>query len=394
MYAGSTARSFEQASGDLAIEAELTITAERIRRATEGIGDERVTQRRQAVEAWQSLPLPLQRQSRQSHIPTVACIQTDGGRLQVRLDEDAGEGAAGEPPSDPRRRFWRESKVACLLRMTSEVCDHDPCPNLPATFANIARVAQLSREIKGFSPLRTEPEEEAPAAREEAETVRAGRPQLLTRHVLAMRAAVEEFGAHVAVAAWEGGFFQAERKAFVADGQASNWTIWRRYFSDFTAILDFVHAVCYVFQAAAAGRALDDVADVYRGWAQLLWSGRTTELIAAVEARLAELGPPLPSDGETHPRSIVQNVLGYLRNQAARMNYSEYRRRGLPITSAYVESTIKQINRRVKGTEKFWGSEGAQTLLQLSADYLSDRTPLDQFWRDRPAQATGLRTPI
>ena len=54
------------------------------------------------------------------------------------------------------------------------------------------------------------------------------------------------------------------------------------------------------------------------------------------------------------------------------------------------ESTIKQINRRVKGSEKFW-SHGAEPLLQLAADYLSETTPLTTFWRDRPALATGQR---
>ena len=36
------------------------------------------------------------------------------------------------------------------------------------------------------------------------------------------------------------------------------------------------------------------------------------------------------------------------------MNYPEYRRLGLPLTSSHIESTIKQIAARVKGSEKFW----------------------------------------
>jgi hypothetical protein len=35
------------------------------------------------------------------------------------------------------------------------------------------------------------------------------------------------------------------------------------------------------------------------------------------------------------------------------MNYPEYRRLGLPITSSLMESTIKQLSQRVNGTEKF-----------------------------------------
>jgi len=36
------------------------------------------------------------------------------------------------------------------------------------------------------------------------------------------------------------------------------------------------------------------------------------------------------------------------------MDYPRYRRLGLPVTSAPMESLVKQINTRVKGTEIFW----------------------------------------
>ena len=36
------------------------------------------------------------------------------------------------------------------------------------------------------------------------------------------------------------------------------------------------------------------------------------------------------------------------------MDYPARRKAGLPFTSAYVESTVKQVARRMKGTEKFW----------------------------------------
>lgn len=39
-------------------------------------------------------------------------------------------------------------------------------------------------------------------------------------------------------------------------------------------------------------------------------------------------------------------------NNCARMDYPEYRRLSLPISRALVESTIKQLTRRVKGREK------------------------------------------
>lgn len=86
-------------------------------------------------------------------------------------------------------------------------------------------------------------------------------------------------------------------------------------------------------------------------------------------------------------------ALTYLQNQQSHMKYAEYRHAGLPITSSRMESTVKLLNHRVKGTEKFWSEAGAETLLQLKADTLSDTAPLDAFWKARPNRMTGSRSP-
>jgi len=65
---------------------------------------------------------------------------------------------------------------------------------------------------------------------------------------------------------------------------------------------------------------------------------------------------------------------------------------GLPLTSSPVESVIKQINRRVKGTEKFWARETSEAVLQLRADYLSDSAPMRSFWLRHQARQTGVNT--
>ena len=66
------------------------------------------------------------------------------------------------------------------------------------------------------------------------------------------------------------------------------------------------------------------------------------------------------------------------------MNYPQYRKEGLPVTSAAVESLIKQFNQRVKGTEKFWLEGGAEAILQSRAAYLSDDGRADAFFTQRP----------
>jgi hypothetical protein len=67
------------------------------------------------------------------------------------------------------------------------------------------------------------------------------------------------------------------------------------------------------------------------------------------------------------------------------MNYPEYRRQGLPITTAWMESLVKEINYRVKGTEMFWNDpEEAEAILQVRAAALSDDDRLVQHRRPRP----------
>ena len=71
----------------------------------------------------------------------------------------------------------------------------------------------------------------------------------------------------------------------------------------------------------------------------------------------------------------------------------EYRKNGLPITTSRAESTQKQINNRVKGTEKFWNDESLEPVLTLVSDDLSDNFDSDQFWERRQQRFNGYRVP-
>lgn len=397
VHAGARHRSFREAGEELAVLAEAAVSEERVRRATERSGAERVAQRDAAAEEWRKLPFPERDCSPTGQSPPVACVQVDGGRMQIR------DGQAEQPAGHRGGRFWRETRAACLLSLASETHVEDPCPQLPEPFANFARMAKITREIKGAAGLRAaeasaevpssdeKPADEPLEIRPEEEAARPGRPKILVRSVVATRESWAAFGPLVAAAAWQRGFAAAPRKAFLGDGSAPIWTLWRNYFSHYTPILDFVHSATYIFRAACAGRSLDEAVTIYQRWAQLVWSGRVDEVIAELAVRQEELGPPRPDDAETSPRSVVAEALGYLRNQRPRMRYNEYRKQGLPITTAHIESTVKQINRRVKGTEKFWKSPGAEALLQLAADDLSETQPLAAYWRGRPHRASGRR---
>jgi hypothetical protein len=380
VYAGTQATSFPQGSRDLKELAELDVSAERVRRAAERIGDERVAERDAQVAAYEAMPIPARHiVTADQPTPAVACVQMDGGRLQL-FDR-------AEPQRNEDDTFWREMKVGCLWSMTSEVSAEDPCPQLPASFVDPERMQRMVREIKGFSG----PDASADDAAEEPRIDdRRGRPQPLARSVVASRHSVETFGKLLASEAYHRNFQGAARKAFVADGSDANWGVWRRHFSHYVPILDFIHALTYIYAAATTDRTLKEGWQAYRAWAQWIWSGQAERVIAALELRQQELGEPAKETPKTAPSAIVAASLGYLRNQQSRMNYPEYRKQGLPITSTYVESTVKQINRRMKGTEKFW-SHGVEAMLTLVADHLSDTPTLARFWRNRPHRLTGCR---
>ena len=378
--AGCRSASFVAASEELEGLAELDVSAGRVERWTKRIGDQRVAQVDTLAAAYRELPVPDRRTSPSGQVPPVACVQMDGGRIQIRQRDASDQQEAKE-----NQGYWRESLVGCLLSMTSDEHTEDPCPIIPKTFVDPKRMHDLSREIKGFSapPEGTEePLEESPDDRPE-------KPKIRVRSVIATRQGVDTFGQRLVAAAYRRGFSASKRKAFVADGAATNWGVHRKHFSHYTPILDFTHAVCYVWAAAMAGRNCKVAWSDYVEWGQMLWSGQVDRLIAAVANRHQQLGPP-PDGDEKSPAAVVANALGYLKNQRTRMKYHEYRKAGLPITSSYIESTIKQIHRRVKGTEKFWDL-GAEPLLQLTADHLSETNDLDRFWARRHRNIEPMR---
>ena len=77
--------------------------------------------------------------------------------------------------------------------------------------------------------------------------------------------------------------------------------------------------------------------------------GKNRMAVASAVARL--FFPHCQSLGIAPDDTVSPAALRYLENQKSRIHYDQYRREGLPITSSHIESTIKQINRRVKGTE-------------------------------------------
>ena len=164
-------------------------------------------------------------------------------------------------------------------------------------------------------------------------------------------------------------FFAAQLRAFLGDGSSWIWTLQRTYFPTFEPIVDFVHVLTYVYLAAkAVGGSATVVWDRYLGWATACWQGRVATVLEELRV-IHEAMPPPENPTElkpTDPYEVIRVTIGYLTNNEPRMDYPRYRRAGLPTCSGLVESLVKQFNRRVKGTEKFWNPSQAETILQLA----------------------------
>jgi len=204
-----------------------------------------------------------------------------------------------------------------------------------------------------------------------------------------------EFGHQMENEAKRRRFHDASRRVFIGDGLPWNWSIWKEHFRTYTPILDFIHAVQYLYAAAEAWDNTDELRwSRYLVLTEAVWQGKVDEVLAALQSELIARGIEPDDDlPENSPSQPLADAARYLNNNRQRMDYPRYRREGLPITSSPMESLIKQVNHRVKGTEMFWNlPDGAEAILQLRAAHLCEDGRLDDYLKTRPGCAFTRRT--
>jgi hypothetical protein len=376
VFVGGDAKSFGQGEEYLRRLAELDITGRHVGRLTEKIGLEMACKRDADVAAYRRRELP----AAVEVTPSAVVVEVDGGRVQTRTP---GQGFGVHDP------HWRENKAACLCTLASQEVASDPHPQVPRCYVDRDYIRQLADAVHGVrGSAKSEEKRDAnaapppPSEGEPPPKTPRWQPERLVRTVVATMEDSEAFGPMVAAEAQRRDFFASARAAFVGDGQAYNWTIHRTWFPDFIGITDFVHASSYVYQAAYASTTV--VADrwpTYVRWITAVWQGQVASVLA--ELRVLVESPSLPEEC----LATLQESLTYLQNNEGRMDYPRYRRLGLPMVSALVESLVKEINWRMKGTEKFWNDPaGAEAILQVRAALLSQDDRLANYLADRPGQ--------
>jgi hypothetical protein len=312
--------------------------------------------------------------------PGVVGITVDGGRVQLR-EEGTSAGVYGQ--------HWSEDKVAHLATFTRKDHALDPQPDPPSFLLDPHGVPRLVQALKGARGQRvsanSSSSEPAEARLHNRENKDDPRTKPIVRTVVATMGNCEEFGKMVAAEAARRGFYQAAHRAFLGDGSHWIWNLRELHFPDFTEILDFLHLVPYLYGAtrAAFRQRPTESWRLYKRLVKLAWSGDHAEVSAVLERYADRLGKPPANASEDDPRRLVAEAVHYVATNRVRMEYPRYRREGLPVSSAYVESLIKQVNRRVKGTEKFWVERGLEAMLAVRAAYLSDDGRAERFWLER-----------
>ena len=399
-------RSYQIASRNLDDLADLTVPPKQCQRVAIRIGNERLDEQNARIETYQQATLPQQQHGQPSGAPQndwagrVAVVQGDGGRAQIR-DDWWGQ----DKPGGKKHRWWRETQAGCLQTYLSKPSVDDPHPEVPDALVDglwvIPKFKEIHRQQASSAPgeeaalqdaepdlqLRIEEHSESPekiksrGAKETHRRWSGGEP--LVKTVIATRQGYDHLGLALAAEAYHRGFNKALSKAFLGDGLQVNWTLWARHFSHYTPITDLMHALSYVYAAAVAGSATIEAGwTLYVRWLGLVWTGEVQQVLQAMQELAAERAEPCHD---------LDRAITYLSNNASRMNYAAYRRAGLPITTSLVESTQKQINHRIKGTEKFWRDEHLEPLLQLVADDLSDTHDRTAFWNRRQQRYDGFR---
>jgi len=373
VHLSAEVRSFERARVTIEKVLGLAISQSTIRRLTNQVGREL-----EQIEQHDSLP-----NDQEVVVPEVAIVSCDGGRIRTRQPgQGRGVCLSGE-------NGWRETKNASLERMTpatNHSSEKDPCPELPTTFRTAAKVANIAEK-----PV---PDVDAPVP-DENERVTYKGPRRVLRTVVSSMASSKNFGPMMARQARRRRFYESALQAFLGDGLNWNWSIWKNYFPTFVPILDFIHAIHYVFAVA-----MFLAAEESQGWSlyvrlvTMCWQGDVASVIEELKVACRERGVDLAERlAEDDPNKPLADAVRYLTNNRTRMDYPRYRRLGLPVTSSPMESLIKQINLRVKGTEMFWDDpSGAESILHIRAAALSEDGRLDDYLANRPGWTFRRRT--
>jgi len=187
--------------------------------------------------------------------------------------------------------------------------------------------------------------------------------RLHQRRLVAVLGDIEALKPRLWLEAVRQGIRTAPQVVWLSDGARGLWRLYDERLAAYaTGILDFYHAVQYLWKGAAAwldGRTTQ--ARRWFGWARhRLRHGQPDGVLADLVEALDIEGLPATA------RDTLMALYAYLDRHRDHIDYAQYKDLGLPIGSGMVESACKWlIQQRFKGVGMRWSEDGFNHLLHL-----------------------------
>jgi hypothetical protein len=175
----------------------------------------------------------------------------------------------------------------------------------------------------------------------------------------------EEFGASLKAALQAERADEVTKVVWLGDGAPENWTMATELCPLAIQVLDIQHAIQNGMECGKVllGEPNECVP---------LWERRIRQLLdtPSLDAAIRELVECLPETTSEVEIAALDRLVGYYRNNEARMRYAYFRELGLPIGSGIVESAHRHVLQvRMKRAGQRWALRRAKRMARLRAAY-------------------------
>lgn len=312
---------FDRGHQQMALLADLEITAKEVERTAEAIGEDIAAGEQEQIQRAMQLDLPV------IVGPPIAIqyVQIDGTGVPVVKAETAGR--TGKTEGQPAHT--REAKLGCVF-------------------------TQTTWDREGF----------------------AIRDSDSTTYVGAIETA-EDFGKRIYLEASKRGWSRAAKKVVMGDGAEWIWNIADEHFPGAIQIVDLYHARQHLWELVR--RLYPNQETQQKRWIMRQQDKLDNGQIEKLARSLRSIETTNPELVEK-----IRIEIGYFEKNAERMRYPEFRRQHLFVGSGVIEAGCKTvIGSRLKQSGMFWTVRGANAILALRCCLLNDR--FEDYWASRSA---------
>jgi hypothetical protein len=276
---------------------------------------------------------------------------TDGAILVVQADGKGVPLVQPAPVTPPVRLGKGQKRTKKKEAVVTSLYTIAPYPRTPQDVV-AALLPEGDRPATAARPV--------PVAKELRATLE-GKEVAVTR--LAQRASQRE-GAHI------------QHRVALTDGAEALQEQVQTHFSQYTLVLDIIHATEYLWDTANAllGETHPHRLAWVRAYLEPLLAGQTDAVITALEAEGKDPTCTMLQ------RQAVRRTVGYYRRNRTHMHYDEYLARGWPIGTGVVEGACGHLVKdRMEQAGMRWTQAGAQWVLDLRAVRLNGHW--DTYWQ-------------